>query len=309
MRQPRPIDLRRERALIWMWCADLFVQLLFIAAAILTGSLTILGEVLRLTLVGVLDLTTILFLRALHRDRLARHRVAIGKIEIVLQFVIGCALLLSALWVGSRALASLHGEGASIPPALVAVAAITNATNVLVNVLTWYALRSADGADASPIYRVQVVVRFYAVVISLIVQATLTAAVLTHDGWFGTLFDALGAAFTALIMTWRGLVMTRTALPDLLDHPIAPATCAEIGRLLSGTGRLADGVALARTRQGGNLPQVELAIAPLPGETTEALRRRAARLSDMLVERFGPARVAFALADPAGPPPDRVPSR
>lgn len=298
MREPRPAELRRERALVAMWCADLCVQLLFIAAAIFTGSLTMLGEVLRVSLVGVLDLTTILFLRALHRGRLSRHGVAVGKIEIVLQFVIGCALLLSALWVGSRAIEALSGEGASIPPALVAIAAITNATNVVVNALIWYTLRLADGPDASPIYSIQVTVRLYALVISAVVQATLTAAVLTRDAWFGTMFDAAGAAFTTLIMIWRGLSMTREALPDLLDHPLEPAARARLRRSLAECGPLAREVALARTRRGGNLPEIELTLAPLPGETCEELRDRAARIRGLLTDRLGPARVVFALAEP-----------
>ena len=143
------------------------------------------------------------------------------------------------------------------------MAAVVNAVNTLINALGWFAMRAAARNDNSPIYKAQLRSRKVSVVASLIVQTTLTIAVLVKDPVVSIWLDGLGATFVAWIMVSIGLRMMWECTPDLLDHAVPDRVREQIQGLLATAGLEPEEPVRIRTRRSGSVTQVELTLAPV----------------------------------------------
>jgi divalent metal cation (Fe/Co/Zn/Cd) transporter len=188
MRAPTPEQKAKEAAILYTTFADVGITLLTLVFAILTLSLTLIGEALRMTLM-MADVYSFFILRAVHRDQLRKFRFGIGKLEQICKLGIAAALVVGGFWVARRVVETLlFGQIAASPLGL-AMAAVVNAINTLINTLGWFAVRAAAGNDDSSIYKAQLRSREVSLVASLIVQTTITIAVLVKDPVVSTWLD------------------------------------------------------------------------------------------------------------------------
>jgi divalent metal cation (Fe/Co/Zn/Cd) transporter len=277
MREPTPEEKAKEAAILYTTVADVGIILLTLIFAVCTLSLTLIAEALRMTLM-MADVYAFFVLRAVHRDQLRKFGFGIGKLEQICNLLIGAALVVGGLWVAHRVVDTiLFGQIAAAPLGL-AMAAVVNAVNTLINALGWFAMVSAARDDDSEIYKAQVRSRKVSLIASLVVQVTITVAVLAKDPVVSTWLDGLGGTFVAWIMIAVGLKMMWAAMPDLLDHPVPDRTRARIGSLLSTSELEPEEPVRIRTRRSGSLAQVEVTLAPVPCLSLTEFDARVGRL-------------------------------
>ena len=298
MRAPTPEEKAKEDAILYTTLADVAIILLTFLFAVLTLSLTLIGEALRMTLM-MGDVYTFFVLRAVHRDRLRKYRFGIGKVEQICNLGIGAALVVGGFWVAHRVFDTLvFGQDAASPLGL-AMAAVVNAVNTLINVLGWFAMREAARNDDSPIYKAQLRSRVVSVVASLIVQTTLTVAVLVKDPVVSIWLDGLGATFVAWIMISIGLRMMWQSAPDLLDRAVPDRVSEQIQGLLATAGLEPEEPVRIRTRRSGSVTQVELTLAPVHCRSMAEFTERVGRVQ-RLVESHVPEADVSIVVDARG---------
>ena len=102
MRAPTQEQKAKEAAIIYTYLADLGIVLLTFLFAILTLSLTLIGELLRMALMMAVDFYSFFILCAVHRHQLGRFRFGFGKMEQICHLAIGAALVVGAFWVADQ---------------------------------------------------------------------------------------------------------------------------------------------------------------------------------------------------------------
>ena len=299
MRAPTPEQKAQEAAILYTALADFAITFLTLVFAILTLSLTLIGEALRMTL-QMADFYAFFVLRAVHRDQLRKFRFGIGKLEQICNLSIGAALVVGGFWVARRVVETLlFGQVAASPLGL-AMAAVVNAINTLINTLGWLAMRAAARHDDSLLYKAQLRSREVSLVASLIVQTTITIAVLAKDPVVSTALDGLGATLVAWIMISVGLKMMWECVPDLLDRPVPDRVREQIDGLLAAAGLQPEELVRVRSRRSGSLAQVELTLTPVHCVSLADLRQRVGHIQRMIDSRIQDADVAVVVDPEAG---------
>ena len=300
MRAPTKEQKAQEAALLYTGLGDFAVLLLQIAFAIATLSLTLISEVLRAGLLLIMDFYVFLILRAVHRDRLGRFRFGIGKLEQACNFAVGVAIVFGGFWVADRVFDTLLFGGPRATPLGLALAAVVSAINTLINFLGWVAVSAAARPGDSAIYQAQARSRMVSLVASLIVQITLTIAVLVKDPVISLWLDGLGASFVACFMISIGLRMIADCAPHLLDHSAPQEVKQRIAGTLHSEMVPPEGLLRTRTRQAGRHPQAELTL-DLTGCTSLAvLNRRVDVIQRQLNSCIRDVEVSIVVDEPPG---------
>jgi divalent metal cation (Fe/Co/Zn/Cd) transporter len=250
----------KERALIATAIADFCILTVMVLVAILTGTLTMLSESLRAGFMLVIEIYSIWLLWSLHRDKLNAFQFGIGKLEQFVWLIIGVGFLVSAIWLADAIISALVSQKHSASPLGLAIAAIVNAVNLLVNYLSWHAMRDASEENETEIYRAQLRARTIKLNSSSILQVNLTIAALSRDEFIALLFDCIGATLVLTLMVWRGVSMLISSLPGLLDAPVTRQLQEKVVSAVKAS--LPDGMLLAgiRTRRSGQFPHIEITL-------------------------------------------------
>jgi divalent metal cation (Fe/Co/Zn/Cd) transporter len=280
MRALTPEQKAKEAAILYTTLADVAITLLTLIFAVITLSLTLIGEAARMTLM-MADVYSFLVLRAMHRDQLRKFRFGIGKLEQICNLSIGAALVVGGFWVAHRVVDTLLFGHVAASPLGLAMAAVVNAVNTLINALGWYAMVAAARHDDSAVYKAQLRSRKVSLIASLIVQATIPVAVLAKDPTVSTWLDGLGGTFVAWVMVSVGLKMVWECAPDLLDYPVPDRVRQRIDGVIATAGLAPGEPARIRTRRSGSVAQVELTLAPGHCLSLAEFNERAGRVQRM----------------------------
>ena len=294
-RAPTKEQKAKEAAVFYTSLADVTICVAMIIFALSTLSLSLLSESIRAVLMTVIEIYSLIVLRAVHRDRFQKFRFGIGKVEQMCNLAIGAALVFSGIWVAYSVVARLLLDHGAATPLGLASAAAVNSISVVENGLGWLALLAASKTDDSVIYRAQIRARFTKMVASGIVLTTMTIAALAKDPVVATLFDCIGATFVAGIMVTIGSKMVAECLPDLLDHPVPSSTKGEIEAGLLSAGIAREEVVRIRTRCAGSIPHVEVTLAPAGGASIADYCRRAASVEGRLQDHLRGADVSVVV--------------
>lgn len=288
-KSPTPAERRKESAILWPLLADGVLTVLLVGFGVLTASLTLLSEGIRSGVTMAAQIYGFTVLRAIHRSRLGHFEFGVGKIEQFVGIVVGAALIASALFVLRSAVLAVIGPTEVATPFGLAVAAVINAVNALLNLLAFVAVLGASGAGDSRVYRTQLAARAVMLLSSLTLLVTLTAAALARDPAIALLLDIAGALFVALLMLVNGLTMLRRALPEILDAPPPAATRERLAALVAH--HLPPGACLdIRARHAGGGLLAEIALGPT---SPAGLSPHRARLTAALAEAGLPAEIAL----------------
>ena len=221
MRPPTSDERAKEVSFFYTSLGDIGIVALIVIVAVGSGSLTMFSEAVRGVLLLTVQLYSLWVLFAVHRDRLSRYQYGVGKIEQFVWVVVGLSFVIGALWVAHSVIASLLSPAPAASPLGLALAAVANAINLVINGLGWHAMRVAARDDTSGVFGAQLSARRGLLVASLVLQITLTAAALAKDPQIALVLDALGAAMVVFLKLRRGILMIARGLPDLLDAPAA----------------------------------------------------------------------------------------
>lgn len=305
MREPTDEQRAKEKSFLFGNLADVGTNTLLLVMAIVSGSLTMLSEAVRSWLMLSVSFYGFWVLRAVHRDRLSRYEYGVGKIEQLVWVVVGLSLVIAALWVAQRVVATVLSSEPAASPLGLTMAALVNAINLLVNFVGWHAMHVAARNDPSGVFGAQLRARLTMLLSSLFLQVTLTVAALAKDDVIALILDAVGAIFVVGLMLCKGFPMVARALPDLLDAPASEELRARIRAAVASV-LPEDDIVSIRTRRSGPTTFAEIAVAPTAFASVEALRIGTAALRHAL--RLGGSGTDVALvvapehADGLGPP-------
>lgn len=296
MRAPTKQERTKEATVLYSSTADLWLLCVMITVALGTRSLTLFSEMIRSSLMLVIEVYGIYMLRAVHRERLQKFSFGTGKVEHTCHLAIGSLLVGSAFWIANHAVNTLLSAQDAATPLGLTMAAVFNALVVFINFLAWKAVLAASrGEDDSLIFQGLLRSRNTRFLSSAIVQVTLTGAALARDPAAAILFDVVGAALVAGFMLSRGVKMLKGCLPNLLDHPLPASTKQVIENGLRSAGLAPEEVVRMRTRRAGRFPYVELTLAPAACGSLADYSRRAAHVEICLKKQLRGANVSVVL--------------
>jgi divalent metal cation (Fe/Co/Zn/Cd) transporter len=228
---------------------DAFMAFAFISAAIMTGSLTMLGEALRGVLLLLLQVFGTWLMFSWHKGRLSRFEYGLHRLENLFWVMLGAGFLAAAYWVSKKAVGVVSAQAMFPAPYQMAIAAVVNAIGVIVYFFGWQGTKAAATSAPSVFLRKQVSTRLHMLWTSVAMQITLTCAVLSIDPVIAMSFDVAGAIGLVLISILQGIYLLRHGLHVLLD---APSNDDISGAVLDAVSKriCADRVANIRTRGG-----------------------------------------------------------
>ena len=270
-RYPTPAERAKERSLWIPNAADAGMISLLAVTAIATGSLTILSEALRGAIQWVVNVYSASLIAAQHRGRLQHYQFGIGKLEQLIWVTVGLALLVGAFWVAKAVVELVFSPQPDASPLGLATAAIVNAINLVLNTLSLYGMYASSENRESGVFGAQVRSRLGMVLVTLVLQVTLTAAALAKDADIALILDAIGAIFVVVIKLHLGIGMIRKALPSLLDAPADEGFAGHLHRAtekIFGRENLID----IRTRRSGETTFAQVALSPTALLTPRDLR-------------------------------------
>ena len=281
MRGPTPQERIKERPLSYAVCLDGVAVVLLVAFAIVTSSLTLIGEALRATLMLALSVYSLRVLKSVHRGELVDLEFGVAKLENLVAALVGAALLASGLWMAHKVFNAVLADHEVVTPFQLALAAVINAINTALNIVEWYSVRAAKGGHESEIFKAQLHNRFVMMVSSLTLQMTMTAAALARDPVLALGFDAIGACLVALVMLRNGYLLIKRALPTLLDarapDHVRELILEKVTMVIS-----PDQISSLRTRQLGNTTIAEVAVTATFAARAHELSALAASIEDEL---------------------------
>ncbi|MGH7125773.1 MAG: cation diffusion facilitator family transporter [Stellaceae bacterium] len=262
--------------------ADAGLVILMLLIGILGGSLTMMAEGIRATLMILMELFSLIVLKRIHREELADLEFGTGKLEQVANTVIGGAMLGGALWIAYRVVSELAGANAPGTPFGLAMAAMIGALNLYVNLLAWDRVRRALRQESSLVMQGQLQSRTVKLISSLFVQITMTAAAVSTDQVVVAWADVVGSLFVAGFMILNALDMLSVGLVDLLDRSAGGKVREAIDRALARHAADYGELARIRSRRSGRVVFIELALRFDPGLNIAQVNQRIDALKQSL---------------------------
>lgn len=277
-----PEEQAEEKSVQSALIADAGIIFSFFLIGFLGGSLTMMAETIRTSLMGLTELFSVLVMRRIHRGELADFEFGTGKLEQIASTVIGAAMLGGAVWIAGKALAQIVGERSIGTPFGLTMAAVAGALNLYVNFLAWNSMRRALRAESSLVMVAQLRARTVKLISSLCVLATMTLAALSTDTEVVAWADAVGSLFVATFIAVSALDLLGSGLTDLLDRSGGLLVRATIDRALARHAGDYGRVERVRSRRSGRVVFIELALRFDPGLTIAQVNQRIDALKQTL---------------------------
>ena len=130
MRTPTPEERRKERAYVNTNIADSLIFATIIITAIVSGSLTMLGEAVRSCLMIIIDYLAIWVMLSVHRGRMRRYDFGPAKLEKLIWVIVGICFLIGAFSVAKSTITATMSVEPPASPFGLALAAVVNSVNL-----------------------------------------------------------------------------------------------------------------------------------------------------------------------------------
>lgn len=288
-----PDQRARERSIQLALGLDAATLVAYISAAVAVGSLTVIAELVRGSLMTLIEVFALVVMRNIHRGRVAFLEFGSGKLEQLVNLLIAGGMLLGAGWIALDVLALVRTGEVTGTPAGFAASAILASFNLYVNLVAWDAMRRAARSGGSLIMQGQLQARVVKLVSSAFIQLTLTIAALSTDSVVIAWADGLGALFVCGFIVHTAGGMLRAGLPDLIDRSVAEEFQAGLNRMLVRHFDDYDRLDLVRTRRSGDTVYAEVALAFPPQLTMAEVHARIEAMQASLREEVGAADVSI----------------
>jgi cation diffusion facilitator family transporter len=260
---------------------DYFAALGLLLFGYLSGSLTLCADGLRAFLLIKIDVFALIILRRIHRHRFAEYEFGTGKLERLVNVIVGLGMYAAAVWILFSALNRLEGQAPGSPISVAMGVAFADG-NLCLNVYGLYRLYRANRAAPAVIMRSLVRSRLAMTISSSIVFVVVLASVSVRDPTMGNLLDILGSVFVSVIILSIGTSMTRESLPDLLDRSIDPEAQLLVYRTLARHFDSYDDVIGVRSRRSGRQAFVDIELGFADDATIGDIARRSHAIAEDL---------------------------
>jgi cation diffusion facilitator family transporter len=291
-----PEQRAKERSIQTGLMLDYSILSLLIVIGVIGGSLTIIAEAIRGTLMNAIEAFSLIVLRRIHRGRLAALEFGTGKLEQIANLLIAFGMLGSAVWIVLSAVETITGDRQEGAPIGLAAAAIAGAVNVYINLVAWDGVRRAAEGDSSFIMQGQLSARVVKLMSSIVVQVTLTVAAVTTDAVIARWADALGSLLVTGVICRTAMGLLRAGIPDIIDRGLDQAARGAIERALARHREDYDRLDRLRSRRSGETLFIELALAFNPALSLFEVSRRIEGVRAAILQEVGAADIAIAIA-------------
>lgn len=285
----------KPRAFLSGLSIDLILLLMMLVVALVSGSITLLGETIRNALMMIAGIWAWVVVTAEERDARHRYEFGAGKLQQAGNLIIALAMAVGGLWIGSLAFELAVLAKSEVTPFGLALAATVNAMHTIRRGSLIWAGSSTRRRNQAPAEGAPLLAAPVMLAPLLIVQMTLTVAALARDPGIAIGADCLGAIFVGLLMTTAGIKMLWEAVLDLIDHPLQRRVEKTIAQLLFEQGIHAGELIGMRSRRSGRHVFVELTLDPADARSFAEMRQRLARVRHGLEERLGEVDLAIRL--------------
>lgn len=299
MRVPTPYELARERSVWFALKADFGMLGFNLIVSILGGSLTMIAECIRGTLMMATEVFALLVMRRIHRGRLAQLEFGHGKLEQIANLSIAGGMLVGAIWICYGALSLAVGDREPASPAGLAAATLFASLNVYINTITWIAVLGQTPEGSPVIMEAQLRSRFVKLASSCVVFVLLTLSALVIDPVIALWCDILGSLFVAGFIVHNALGMIRGGLPDLLDECATEAMQRGINRALAAHFHVYEQIYRVRSRRSGGTVFIEIALGFDPGLPLAEVDRRLHDLRISLQREVAGADISLLVSAPS----------
>ncbi|MEX2296153.1 MAG: cation diffusion facilitator family transporter [Dongiaceae bacterium] len=251
---------RKENSIFYSLIADMGILTIFFIVGIVGGSLTIIAEMIRGTLMNAIEGFSLLVMRRVHRETLFTLEFGPGKLERVANVGIAISMVIGALWVFINAILMILGDRELASPLGLALAAVCAAINLFINLLAWDAVRRAAQTGKSVIMQAQLKSREVKLLSSVFILAALTVATLTPDPVIVTWAEVIGSTIVAGVILFNAIDLFRAGLPDLLDRSVDESAQIAINRALAKHFDDYESLGRVRSRRSGHRTFIEVAL-------------------------------------------------
>ncbi|MDX1556424.1 MAG: cation transporter, partial [Xanthomonadales bacterium] len=210
---------QQENSLLRATLLDSLMFAGLIAAALASGSMTALAEVLRGAFMLTVEIISLVTMLRDHRGKFVEFEYGIGKIERIVTIVIAGGLFISALYTLGGSWGRLSDPSALPTPGMI-FAVIVASTNMTVNFFCVGDFVRANSEEESLILDAQIKARVVKTMASVIVVVVLVIAMWLSDPKAASLVDAIGGFIAAGYMIAIGRELLQESLPDLMDRSL-----------------------------------------------------------------------------------------
>jgi len=255
-----PDQQRKENSIAYSLIADMGILTVFFIVGLVGGSLTIIAETIRGTLMNVIEGFSLLVMRRVHRETLFALEFGPGKLERVANVGIAISMVIGATWVFANAILMILGDRELASPFGLALAAICAALNLFINLLAWNAVRRAAQTGQSVIMQAQLRSRETKLLSSVFIQVALTVATLTPDPVIVTWSEVIGSTIVAGVILHNAIELLRMGLSDLLDRSVDESAQIAINRALAKHFDDYESLGRVRSRRSGHRTFIEVVL-------------------------------------------------
>ena len=209
----------KERSLLRAILLDLVAYIAIVIAAVSSGSLTVLAELLRATMLYTIEIIAFITMWRSHRGKFAEFEYGIGKIERVITILISGGLYFSAIYTFNSGIDRISHPTILPTPAMI-FAVIIASGNLCINLFCTGDFVRSNVKESSLILDSQIRSRLVKTISSAVVVIVLVTATWLPDPKASTLIDVVGALFAAGYMAVIGTQLLRESLPDLMDRAL-----------------------------------------------------------------------------------------
>ncbi|WP_372006384.1 cation diffusion facilitator family transporter [Tistrella mobilis] len=253
-----PAERARERAVAIAVLADLALCGPFVTVAIWSGSLTMIADGVRGTLLICVGLVSYATLRNINRRRTGNFEYGTAKLEQAVSILIAMMLVVAACFIIYKIATKVPAPSETGSAAYLATFFVT--FNLFLNTAQMLSLRRAARDGASIIVVSQYRARIAKTIGSVVVVGCVALDQLAGDMMLSYWADIVGSTVVAVIMLTTTYGMLKEAMPDLLDRSLAEPMQMEINKVLAQFFDEYDDIIRVRSRRLGNGAEVEITL-------------------------------------------------
>ena len=274
---------------------DAILLILMLAVAFISGSLILLGESLRCTLIMLTGIWSITVHERTIAGALPHYEFGSGKLE---QAGLLCIALMSAiagLWVANRAFGLALSNTVQTTPFGLALAATVMVLHTIRCGLLALPVPAAAARQTAPSTVNPSNERLRSLALVLVLQIAMTVAAVARDPLIALWSEVLGSVFVGLLMTAAGVKIGWRAILDLVDYALDPRSVEELKQFLFKQGVTSVELVDVRSRRSGRHVFVELTLSPEEKRSFEGLRQRLVHIRLALAYKFDGFDIAIRL--------------
>lgn len=250
---------QRERAVFFAFFYDCLLIPPYIWISTAVGSLTMLAEVLRGTLLVIVAVLSWLTLRKIHRGQTGAYDFGMGKVEQVLSSLVGLLLCVSMGFIWYKAL-NRGEEMVHTINALNVMAVALVFANLVANAAPLLPLYRASRTGNSVLVHTQLRAKITKTIGSIVVAIAVALNQLSGNPGLSWWADIVGIAIVTVVTLHAAHELLGSAIPDLLDRTLPEHHQVKINQVLAKHYDSFDALKWCQSRRSGSDIEVHVGL-------------------------------------------------